>query len=90
MVLLEAIVSGLPVLTTEGCGYAFHVEQAAAGQVCRYPFRQENLNRLLREMLEDDRARSVWRAAGIQYGQTQPLYDMPEAVAALVCAGRSA
>jgi|Laugresp1bdmlbsn_1035097.scaffolds.fasta_scaffold08537_2 UDP-glucose:(heptosyl)LPS alpha-1,3-glucosyltransferase len=86
MVLLEAIVSGLPVLTTAGCGYAFHVEQAEAGQVCDYPFQQTTLNRLLREMLESEQALSAWRAAGIRYGQTQQLYDMPEAVASLVCA----
>ena len=41
MVILEAIVAGLPVLTTSSCGYAFHVEQAQAGVVCPMPFQQE-------------------------------------------------
>ncbi len=30
-VILEAVISGLPVLGTELCGYAFHVEKANAG-----------------------------------------------------------
>lgn len=89
MVILEAIVSGLPVLVTASCGYAFHVEQAGAGLVCPEPFRQETLDHLLQHMLQADR--SAWREAGIRYGSTQALYDMPAAVAALVCgAGASA
>ena len=85
MVILEAIVSGLPVLATASCGYAFHVEKAGAGLVCPDPFRVETLAHLLQQMLQADR--SGWRAAGIAYGRSEPLYDMPAAVAALVCAG---
>ena len=89
MVILEAIVSGLPVLATASCGYAFHVEQAGAGLVCPEPFRQETLDHLLQHMLQADR--SAWREAGLHYGRAQALYDMPAAVAALVCsAGESA
>lgn len=89
MVILEAVVSGLPVLATASCGYAFHVEQAGAGLVCPEPFRQETLDHLLQQMLQADR--SLWREAGIRYGRSQALYDMPAAVAALVCgAGASA
>jgi UDP-glucose:(heptosyl)LPS alpha-1,3-glucosyltransferase len=83
MVILEAIVSGLPVLATASCGYAFHVEQAGAGLVCPEPFRQETLDHLLQHMLQADR--STWREAGIRYGRTEALYDMPAAAAALVC-----
>ncbi len=83
-VILEAVVSGLPVLVTASCGYAFHVEQAGAGLVCPEPFRQETLDHLLQHMLQADR--SAWHEAGIRYGNTQPLYDMPAAVAALLCA----
>ena len=82
MVLLEAIVAGLPVLTTASCGYAFHVEQAQAGLVCPEPFRQEILNLALVSMLQADR--SAWRANGIRYGQQHDLYDMPQAVAQLL------
>ncbi len=75
MVLLEAIVAGLPVLTTEVCGYAFYVEQAEAGKVVPEPFEQRVLDQALAEMLESpERAR--WRENGIRFGQTQDLYGM--------------
>jgi UDP-glucose:(heptosyl)LPS alpha-1,3-glucosyltransferase len=79
MVILEAVVAGLPVLTTASCGYAFHVRQANAGLVCDEPFEQRQLNELLRNMLIVDR--SAWRYNGIVYGQRNNLYDMPSVVA---------
>lgn len=83
MVLLEAVVAGLPVLCTDTCGYAFHVREAGAGLVVDSPFRQQRLNELLREML--DRGRLEWRRNGIAYGRTHDLYRMPEKAAALLC-----
>jgi UDP-glucose:(heptosyl)LPS alpha-1,3-glucosyltransferase len=83
MVLLEAVVAGLPVLCTASCGYAWHVEAAGAGLVCPEPFRQQELDRLLQQMLQADR--SEWQHAGIAYGRSQALYDMPQAVADIVC-----
>ena len=50
-VLLEAMVAGLPVLTTEVCGFAQYVIQADAGVVLPSPFQQEHLNTALCEML---------------------------------------
>ncbi len=85
MVLLEAVVAGLPVLTTAGCGYAFHVEQAQAGLVCPEPFSQDILNLALVSMLQADR--SAWRANGIRYGQQHNLYDMPQTAANLILGG---
>lgn len=85
MVLLEAVVAGLPVLTTASCGYAFHVEQAQAGLVCPEPFSQQVLNMALVSMLRADR--SAWRANGIRYGQQHDLYDMPQRVAQLLVDG---
>lgn len=85
MVILEAIVAGLPVLTTASCGYAFHVEQAQAGLVCPEPFHQDMLSLALVSMLQADR--SAWRANGIRYGQEHNLYDMPQTVAKLILGG---
>lgn len=85
MVLLEAVVAGLPVLTTAGCGYAFHVEEAQAGLVCPEPFSQDILNLALVSMLQADR--SAWRANGIRYGQQHDLYDMPRRAADLIIGG---
>lgn len=83
MVILEAIVAGLPVLTTAACGYAFHVEQANAGIVLADPFSQNALNEKFRAMLDSDE-KSQWQDAGIRYGKTADLYDMPETVASFV------
>lgn len=83
MVILEAIVAGLPVLTTSSCGYAFHVEQAQAGIVCPMPFEQEYLNKQLEYMLLSDE-KSIWKANGIAYGREQNLYSMPQTVVNLL------
>jgi len=81
--LLEATVAGLPVLTTDTCGYAFHIERARSGQVCASPFHQEDLDGRLRAML-DSLADAPWSYNGIHYGRTAELYDMPQAVADLI------
>lgn len=82
MVILEAVVAGLPVLTTAACGYAWHVREANAGLVCAEPFEQNQLNALLLNMLTGER--SQWRTNGIRYGQEHNLYDMPAVVADIV------
>ena len=79
-VLVEALVAGLPVLTTATCGYAFHVEHARAGRVVPSPFQQSVLNRTLHEMLCSEQ-RETWSANGIAYGQQQDLYSLHEKAA---------
>lgn len=81
--LLEATVAGLPVLTTDTCGYAFHIERARSGEVCPSPFRQEDLDARLQRMLETLPS-SQWSDNGIDYGHTAELYDMPQAVTDLI------
>ncbi|MES3006742.1 MAG: glycosyltransferase family 4 protein [Pseudomonadota bacterium] len=76
-VLLEATIAGLPVLTTDTCGYAFHITRAGSGEVCQSPFRQEDLNARLLHMLTSEE-RDSWRRKGVQYGQSEDLYSMPE------------
>ncbi|MCF3802709.1 glycosyltransferase, partial [Salmonella enterica subsp. enterica serovar Weltevreden] len=44
IVLLEAITSGLPVLTTSVCGYAHYFVDANCGEAMPEPFRQDALN----------------------------------------------
>lgn len=76
-VLLEAIVSGLPVLATPVCGYAPHIKHAKAGHVLRKRFSQEELNDKLHEMLLSDK-NELWRQNGLKYGQNPSLYVMPQ------------
>ncbi len=76
-VLLEAIVSGLPVLATPVCGYAPHIKTANAGHVLRKRFSQEELNTKLHEMLLSE-DKEMWRQNGLKYGQNPSLYVMPQ------------
>ncbi|MDX1490927.1 MAG: glycosyltransferase family 4 protein [Pseudohongiellaceae bacterium] len=82
-VLLEATVAGLPVLTTDTCGYAFHIENAHSGIVCRSPFDQNVLNKHLESMLRGEDCQT-FSDNGIRYGEEQDLYLMPERVADII------
>lgn len=81
--LLEAVINGLPVLTTDTCGYAFHVERARAGEVCRSPFSQQELNNMLLSMLETLNRRK-WQQNGLAYAKQIDVTGMPEAALKLI------
>lgn len=84
-VLLEAMICGLPVLTTANCGFAFHVEEAQAGLICPMPFEQRRLDALLSEMLASDR-RDAWRQNGPRYCAHTDLYSLIERAADVIIA----
>ncbi|RTZ75427.1 MAG: glycosyltransferase family 1 protein [Gammaproteobacteria bacterium] len=83
MVILEAIVAGLPVLVTGVCGYAFYVDRADAGRVIPEPFSQELFDRYLAEMLESPE-REQWRENGVRFGQREDLYSMAHRAADII------
>ena len=76
-VILEAIISGLPVIATDVCGYSPHIAQANAGLILHSPFEQAQLDSSLEMMLTSDRHHE-WRQKGLAYGQNADLYKMPE------------
>ena len=83
-VLLEAMVAGLPVITTDVCGYAHYVTDHDMGRVLPTPFDQRALNGALSELLfhrADD-----WRARGAAFAATADIYAMPERAAAWIAA----
>ncbi|MBB2493760.1 glycosyltransferase family 4 protein [Aquipseudomonas ullengensis] len=88
-VLLEALVSGLPVLVSDVCGYAHYIAEADAGRVLPSPFQQEALNRLLAEMLADDAGRAQWGRNGLAFADTADLYSMPQHAADVILAERA-
>jgi UDP-glucose:(heptosyl)LPS alpha-1,3-glucosyltransferase len=88
-VLLEALVSGLPVLVSAVCGYAHYIAEAEAGRVVPVPFEQEKFNRMLAEMLADDAARASWGANGLAFADTADLYSMPQRAADVILAERA-
>ena len=82
-ILLEALAAGLPVLTTDVCGFAPHISRANGGFVLRSPFEQETLNTKLHDMLtSEDRPR--WSENGRHYGANPDLYKMPETAIDLI------
>ena len=75
--IIEAIVSGLPVLASDVCGYAYHVEQAGAGMLVPSPFDIKQFANLIENMLISPE-RGRWIANGHKYASTEDLYNMPE------------
>ncbi len=73
-VILEAIINGLPVITTSACGYAQHVRGADAGIVVQEPFHQRILLAAL-ETARDPTWLTRWSAAGSDYGNQRSLYE---------------
>ncbi|MBN2331868.1 MAG: glycosyltransferase family 4 protein [Deltaproteobacteria bacterium] len=84
-VLLEAMVCGLPVLTTANCGFAAHIVEAGAGVVCPEPFDQQDLNRRLAEMVASGE-KEQWRRNGIAYCEKHDLYSLIEAASRIIVA----
>lgn len=82
-VILEAMACGLPVLTTDVCGYASHVIEAKAGIVTPSPFEQESCNRTLASMLTSP-LRSAWAENGIAYVKDLDLDHRMQMVATII------
>ena len=92
LVILEAMVAGLPVLLTDHCGYAEYVARANMGQLVSTPFRQSELNQKLASMLADDN-RDQWVERGRLFAQTANIFslhsDAAEVVQRVACSRRS-
>lgn len=78
MVLLEATVAGLPVLTTDTCGYARYVQEAGSGEVLSSPFSQQTLNMTLLKMVR--RLPGEWSLNGLRYAESPGLYRLAQNV----------
>ena len=78
LVLIEAIVAGLPVIATEVCGFAHYITDAQAGRVVSEPFQQAELNQFVSQALAAPEQRRLWTESGVSFGAEQAeLYDMP-------------
>jgi len=89
-VLLEALVSGLPVLTHDVCGYAHYIADASAGVVLPGPgsgeFSQDLLNTALAELLLDAPARARHHGNALAFAQSADIYSLPERAADVILA----
>lgn len=77
MVLVEALTYGLPVLVTDVCGYAFHIERAGAGRVVPSPFDQKAFSAMLQDMLSSAEPAN-WKRNGLDYAARTDLYSLPQ------------
>lgn len=84
IVLLEAIVAGLPIIVTEVCGYASFIDKAQCGVVVNEPFEQTVLNRALCDSLQDTQKRTQWVNNAKYYADTEDLYSLPEKAADII------
>lgn len=80
-VLLEALVSGLPVMVTDSCGYAHYIAEAKAGVVLTSPFNQTQANQALATMLSDKQQLQQWQANALAFAEQADIYSMPEKAA---------
>jgi len=71
LVILEGMASGTPMLVTESCGYATHVQAAGGGLVTPLPYEQSRFNQdwlTMREALAaNKKAKSDWSKNGLAY-----------------------
>jgi UDP-glucose:(heptosyl)LPS alpha-1,3-glucosyltransferase len=77
IVLIEAMAAGLPVLVTEVCGHSSHIRLADAGKIVPSPYRQEDLNRLLAEMLTSPQ-KDQWRQNACRYIGATDVFSLSE------------
>jgi UDP-glucose:(heptosyl)LPS alpha-1,3-glucosyltransferase len=83
IVLIEALVAGLPVIVTDVCGYAGHIASAGAGEVLVSPFDQKQLDQAVLRALEPA-TRSAYSQAGLAYAECEDLYSMHRTGAMLI------
>ncbi|MFT7244048.1 MAG: UDP-glucose:(heptosyl)LPS alpha-1,3-glucosyltransferase [Candidatus Azotimanducaceae bacterium] len=83
IVLLEAIVSGLPVLATDICGYGHYIEEAGVGELVPSPFKQSDLNQRLQRLLMLDQRAEWWRRGKV-FAETADIYSLPQEASRIV------
>jgi len=82
-VLIEAMAAGLPVLTTDVCGFSYHIEYADAGEIVPSPFKQETLNQLLVYMLTSEK-KEQWQHNGMAYVAKTDVFSRAEKAADVI------
>jgi UDP-glucose:(heptosyl)LPS alpha-1,3-glucosyltransferase len=82
-VILESMLHGLPVLTTDVCGYATHVTAAQGGVVIPSPFSQTQMNHAVFDLITSPNRQALGTNAKT-YVQSLDLYTRPRRVVDLI------
>ena len=82
-VIVEALAAGLPVLTTENCGFSYYVEKSRAGYVMPMPFSQVDFNRVLLKILTSHELLQ-WQKNALKYSKTADIYSRIEKAVAVI------
>lgn len=84
--IVEALIAGLPVITTSNCGYAMHVEKSKAGIVIDgNDFMQENLNAAIKKMVSmPQKDINDLKELAINYSNNTDFYSRPKVVADII------
>jgi len=77
MVILEAMLAGLPALITGNCGYAPYLARADAGLICPLPFEQQHFNAQLIELMTSPR-RADWKANGLALAANDEIFRLAQ------------
>lgn len=85
-VILEAIVNGLPVVATDICGFAGHIEASGSGKVVSGSFDHGAFSKCLGQA--GGAANAEFSRKGIAYGAREELYSGIGAACDLIEAGR--
>ena len=75
MVIIEAMLAGLPALVTRNCGYARYMAQYDAGLVVDTPLSQQTLNAALEELLTSPK-RAQWSLNGLSAGRDETFFGL--------------
>jgi UDP-glucose:(heptosyl)LPS alpha-1,3-glucosyltransferase len=83
-VLLESVTSGLPVICSERCGYARHVQDAEAGSVIPEPFSLDTYTAEIVRLLRNCQERKRLSESGRAYATQADWFSMPDRAAQLL------
>ncbi len=83
-VILEAMIAGLPVIASAVCGYAHYINDVGAGCVIEEPFEQEEFVTAIANALVNTELRERWSRAGVAFGLSDDIYQMPQQVLSLI------
>lgn len=81
-VLLEAMIAGLPVITTDVCGYAYFVSQQNMGVVLDSAAADTILAETIEQVVQTEP--EIWRERGRQFSERENIFSMTEYAAQII------